>query len=386
MSLPNEVRIACRVGLKSLRRRVGSAFVIVVGMTCVVSVTLSMLSLASGLALATVAGGDSRHAIVLSHDVPFDDGTAMSRSAVALILNAPGIARGPDGQLLASAEPMQWLPPAEGFAEGTLYLRGIGPQGVGVRPGFSIVSGRMFRTGAQEIIVGRGAESLFGLKVGSSVIMPNGEWPIVGEFSYKGGSIESLLMADADTLMSAAAIPGYGSVLVTLKDASDFDQFKRWLTTNPALNVIVERQSEYLVRMAGQLTRFLATMAYFVGGLMAVGAVFGSIQIMYSAVESRTIEIATLRAIGYEPFPIAVSVLLEATLLSFIGGLLGSAIAWGFFNGDQAFNGATVFRMHISGQMVVAGLAWAVLLAVLGGLLPAIRAARLPVAEALRYT
>jgi len=244
----------------------------------------------------------------------------------------------------------------------------------------------MFRSGAQEIIVGRGAESEFGFKVGSRVIMPNGEWPIVGEFSDRGGSVESLLMADADTLMSASALPGFGSVLVALKSPADFDEFKRWLTVNPALAVTVERQSEYLARMAGYYTRFLVTLAYFVGGLMAVGAVFGSIQIMYSAVESRTIEIATLRAIGYEPLPIALSVLLEAGYLSLIGAVLGSLIAWALFNEDQAFNGATVFRMQVSAQMVISGLAWALLLAVLGGLLPALRAARLPVAEALRAT
>jgi putative ABC transport system permease protein len=383
---PNQYRVAWRVGFKSLRQRMGSSLVIVVGMTCVVGVTLAMLSLAVGLTRALEAGGDSSHALVLSRESPAEDAQALSRSDIAIILNAPGIAVGPDGRPLASAEAMQWLPPAEGFSEGTLYLRGIGASGTAVRPGFAIVAGRMFRSGAQEIIVGRGAESEFGFKVGDRVIMPNGEWPIVGEFAERGGSVESLLMADADTLMSATAMPGFGSVLVALKNPADFDEFKRWLTLNPALAVTVERQSEYLARMAGNYTRFFRTLAYFVGGLMAIGAVFGSIQVMYSAVESRTVEIATLRAVGYEPLPIAVSVLLEAAFLSLIGGLLGSAIAWALFNEDQAFNGATVFRMHISGQMVVSGLAWAVVLAVVGGLLPAIRAARLPVAEALRAT
>jgi putative ABC transport system permease protein len=244
----------------------------------------------------------------------------------------------------------------------------------------------MFRTGAQELIVGRGAESVFGLKVGSRVIMPNGEWPIVGEFTVRGGSVESELMADADTLMSATGTPAFGSLLVALKNPVAFDGFKHWLTTNPALAVTVERQSDYLARTATSVTRFLSTLAYFVGGLMAIGALFGAVHIMYSAVESRTIEIATLRAVGYQPLPIAVSVLLEAAFLSVVGGLLGSAIAWLLFNDDQAFNNNTVFRMHISGQMVFLGLAWAVLLAILGGLLPAVRAARLPVAEALRST
>jgi putative ABC transport system permease protein len=382
----NQQRVACRVAFKGMRQRLGSSLVIVVGMTCVAGVTLAMLSLAAGLGRAIVAGGDAGHAIVSAAESPNGGSNALSRADIAIILNAPGIAVGPDGRPLASAEVTQWLPPAPGFGEGTLYLQGIGPRGAEVRPGFAIVSGRMFRTGAQELIVGRGAESVFGLKVGSRVIMPNGEWPIVGEFTARGGSVESELLADADTLMSAAGIPAFGSLLVALKNPAAFDGFKRWLTTNPALAVTVERQSDYLARTATYVTRFLSTLAYFVGGLMAIGALFGAVQIMYSAVESRTTEIATLRAIGYEPLPIAVSVLLEAAFLSLVGGLLGSAIAWLLFNDDQAFNGNTVFRMHISGQMVILGLVWAVVLAILGGLLPAIRAGRLPVAEALRST
>jgi hypothetical protein len=183
MMFLNQQRLACRVAFKGLRQRIGSSLVIVVGMTCVAGVTLAMLSLAAGLGRAIVAGGDSSHAIVSRAESPNGVGNALSRADVAIILNAPGIALGPDGRPLASAEVLQWLPPAPGFGEGTLYLLGIGPRGAAVRPGFAIVSGRMFRTGAEELIVGRGAESVFGLKIGSRVIMPNGEWPIVGEFS-----------------------------------------------------------------------------------------------------------------------------------------------------------------------------------------------------------
>ncbi|HEV2700840.1 MAG TPA: ABC transporter permease [Steroidobacteraceae bacterium] len=386
MMLLNELRVASRVGFKSLRQRIGSALVIVAGMACVVGVTLAMLSLAAGIARAIQAGGDASHALVHAAESATAESNGLSRADIPLILNAPGIAVAADGRPLASAEVALWLPPAEGFAEGTLYLQGIGPKGAAVRPGFAIVSGRMFRTGAQEIIVGRGAESVFGLKVGSTVIMPNGEWPIVGEFTDHGNAVESELMADADTVTSAAAIPAFGSVLVALRNPAAFTEFKRWLTTNPALAVSVERHSDYLARTAGSVTQFLATLAYFVGGLMAMGAVFGSIQIMYSAVESRTIEIATLRAVGYEPLPIAVSVVLEAALLSLLGALLGATLAWLFFNGTQSFSGSTVFRMQVSGRMVALGLVWAIGLAIVGGLAPAIRAARLPVAEALRST
>ncbi len=136
---------------------------------------------------------------------------------------------------MASAELITSLPPAEGFSEGSLVLRGIGQGGERLRPAFTIVAGRMLRAGRQELIVGRGAESEFGLKVGSRIILPNGEWPIVGEFTASGGNVESELLGDADTVLSAKRMSGYGSVLVALASPADFDVFKRWLAANPAL-------------------------------------------------------------------------------------------------------------------------------------------------------
>jgi putative ABC transport system permease protein len=378
--------VACRVGFLSLQQRLGSSLVIVAGMGCVVGVSLAMLSLSTGLARTIVAGGAQANAIVLPVDAHEDYGSGLSPSAAATILNAPGIAVGPDGKPLGSAESTASLPPAEGFSQGSLILRGVGAAGAALRPGFSIISGRMFRSGVQELVVGRGAESEFGFKVGTKVILPNGEWPIVGEFTANGSTVESELWGDADTVLSANRISGYGSVLVRLTSPAAFDVFKRWLTTNPSLSVSAERQSDFLERVAYNLTRFFATLAYVVGCMMAVAALLGSVQIMYSAVEARTIEIGTLRAIGYNPLPVAFSVLIETIYLSLIGALLGSAVAWLLFNEMQAINGGTIFRLHISWQMEWFVLGAAVVLAVLGGLLPAVRAARLPVTQALRAT
>jgi putative ABC transport system permease protein len=378
--------LACRIGFLSLRQRRGSSLVIVIGMSCVAGVCLAMLSLSAGLARTIVAGAKADNAIVLPIDSQVDYSEALSRGVIGTIMNAPGIATGPDGKPLASAESVTYLPPAEGFSEGSLILRGIGGAGPALRPNFSIVSGRMYRKGLQELIVGKAAQSVFGLKVGTKLIMPNGEWPIVGEFTANGSTIESELLADADTVSSARRTSGYGSVLVTLTSPAAFDAFKHWLAGNPALSVKAERQSDYLERSAYDLTRFFAMLAYIVSGLMAAAALLGSIQIMYSVVEARTVEIGTLRAMGYSPLPIASSVVLETVFLSLIGASAGSAVAWAVFNRMQAIGGGAIFELHISGQMILFVLSAAAILAVLGGFLPALRAARVPVVEALRAT
>ncbi len=378
--------VACRVGFLGLQGRLGAALVIVVGMGCVAGVSLAMLSLSAGLARTIEAGGALTNAIVIPVDARDEYGGELPPNAAAAILNAPGIGKGPDGRLLGSAESVTSLPPAEGFSQGSLILRGIGPAGPALRPGFTIISGRMFRRGVRELIVGRGAESVFGLKVGTNVILPNGEWPIVGEFTAHGGTVESELWGDAATVQSANRISGYGSVLVSLTDPAAFDVFKQWLTTNPAFSVAAERQADFLKRVAYDVTRFFTVLAYIVGCMMAVAALLGSVQIMYSAVEARTIEIGTLRAMGYDPLPMAFAVVLEAVFLSLLGALLGCAVAWLLFNEVAAINGGTIFRLHISGPMVLFVLLAAACLALLGGLMPAVRAARLPVTEALRAT
>jgi putative ABC transport system permease protein len=227
---------------------------------------------------------------------------------------------------------------------------------------------------------------VFGFKVGTKLILPNGEWPIVGEFSANGSTTESELLADADTVSSARRTTGYGSVLVALTGPAAFETFKQWLAANPALSVQAQRQSDYLARSAYGLTRFFAMLAYIVGCMMAAAALLGSVQIMYSAVEARTIEIGTLRAIGYSPAPIASSVILETVFLSMIGAMAGSAIAWAVFNKMRAIGGGAIFELHISVPMILFVLSAAAILAVIGGFLPALRAARLPVVEALRST
>ena len=371
------------IGIGSLRERSGTALVVIVGMACVVGVLTSMLSLTAGLTRAYLRPEDATRAIVWAGHATFDQSRSLHPDAIDTILDAPGIARGPDGAPLADAEFLMRLLSMEGFAAGSLQLRGVGPAGFALRPDFRIVAGHMFRPGTRELVVGVGAVRKLGLGVGSEVRMRDGQWPIVGVFSCSGDIIESYLVGDALTVMAARRRAGFAQVIAQLVDAKAFPEFQRWLTANPALSLSVERKTDYDLRTAGASTAFFTRMACVIGAIMALGALFGIVKIMYGTVRARTREIGTLRAIGFGATPVVLSVLAEAALLGVIGALLGAAIAWLLFDGrDMWVWGA--FKLHVSPALWLLGLAWALATSVLGGLLPALRAGRLPPIEALR--
>ncbi|HVQ15033.1 MAG TPA: ABC transporter permease, partial [Vicinamibacterales bacterium] len=299
------------------------------------------------------------------------------------ILNAPGIARGPDGAPLADAEFVFSMWPPPGLLRDFLQIRGIGAAGVKLRDDFRIESGRMLRTGSQELIIGVGASRRFGLKSGDKLLLPGGFWPIVGTFSNGGDRSESELFADTETLWSASKQSGFGSVIVRLANRRAFDEFQRGLTANPSLSVDVFRVPDYLLRRNGDQLVFFTRASYAIGIIMALGALFGATKIMYAAVRARTREIGTLRALGFGTTPVTISVLTEATLLALIGAALGVLVAWLAFDGYEVNSGG-IFRLHVSAPLATLGLAWGVAIALLGGLFPAIRAGRIPAATALR--
>jgi putative ABC transport system permease protein len=244
----------------------------------------------------------------------------------------------------------------------------------------------MFQTGKREMIVGVGAQLMFQhMQIGDKVILPDGEWPIVGIFAT-GDILEGQLVGDTETLLTATHKSNYNSVLVRLASPDSLDRFKKAMTTNPALSVDVVRHSDWYARIASQSTFGLALLGYVVGTVMAIGALFGCLNTMYSAVSTRGREIATLRALGYGAFPVAVSVILEAVLLSVVGALIGAGIAWALYDGKQDLFGNSVFHLSVSRTQIELGVTWAIAVALLGGLFPSIRAARRPVVEALRAT
>jgi putative ABC transport system permease protein len=371
------------IGIGSLRERYGTALVVIVGMACVVGVLTSMLSLTAGLTRAYLRAEDATRAIVWAEHAIFDQSRSLHPDAIDTILDAPGIARGADGAPLADPEFLMRLLSMEGFAAGSLQLRGVGPAGLALRPDFRIVAGHLFRTGTRELVVGVGAARKLGLGVGSEVRMRDGKWPIVGVFSCGGDIIESYLVGDALTVMAARRRAGFAQVIAQLVDAKAFPEFQRWLTQNPALTLSVERKTDYDLRTAGASTAFFTRMAYVIGTIMALGALFGTVKIMYGVVRARTREIGTLRAIGFGATPVVVSVLAEAALLGAIGAVLGTAIAWLIFDGrDMWVWGA--FKLRVSPALWLLGLAWALTTSLLGGLLPALRAGGLAPSEAVR--
>ena len=383
MSELRQIAAVCLIGIGSLRERYGTALVVVVGTACVVGVLTSMLSLTAGLTRAYLRSEDATRALVWAGHAAFDQSRSLHPDAIATVLDAPGIARGPDGAPLADAEFLMRLLSMEGFAAGSLQLRGVGPAGLALRPDFRIVAGHMFRTGTRELVVGAGAARKLGLDVGSEVRMRDGKWPIVGVFSCGGDIIESYLVGDALTVMAARRRAGFAQVIAQLVDVKAFPEFQRWLTENPALTVSVERKTDYDLRTVRANTAFFTRMAWVIGAIMALGALFGTVKIMYGAVRARTREIGTLRAIGFGATPVVVSVLAEAALLGAIGALLGAAIAWLIFDGrDMWVWGA--FRLHVSPALWALGLVWALITSLAAGLPPALRAGDLPPSEALR--
>jgi putative ABC transport system permease protein len=389
MKLLAQILVVTRLSLLTLPQRKGSSLVIVACMACVVGVLLSVLSVTVGMLRTYEIAGSPARALVLSRDAlsfggHMEDSSTIPPDAVGTLVGAPGLARDASGEPMMDAEVLAFLPPTEGFAGGSLLVRGVGTNGLAMRPELELVSGRLFRPGLHEMIVGVGAHRGFGLKTGDRIIMPDGEWPIVGEFTTGGGINESELMSDAASVMSTLRRRNFSSVLVGLESPASFDTFIDWVTSNPALKLTAQRQSDYYRQVAWSNSAFFTAVAYLSGVVMALGALFGTVKILHAAIDSRMREIATLSAIGYDPLPIAVSVVLEGVILALLGALAGALLTRMLIDGRLEIIWNAVFTLSVSPGLIALGLGWALVLAVVGGIVPAVRSARLPVAEALR--
>jgi putative ABC transport system permease protein len=310
-----------------------------------------------------------------------------------LIADAPGVARGPDGPL-ASSELFVIinLPSRSTGKDVNVPLRGVEPAAFRVRDQFKIVEGRNFEFGKDEVIAGVGAVREFaGLGVGERMKVGSRDWPVVGIFSAGGGAAESEVWTDARVLQGAYNRgDSFQSVYARLNSPADFDAFKRSVTTNPQLNVGASRQTDYFAEQSSAMNTLITTLGYSVALLMAVGAVFGAFNTMYSSVSARTREIATLRALGFGNGCIVASVMLESVALALVGGTAGAGIAYFVFNGFhaaalnfQSFS-QVAFAFMVTPRLLVQGIVWATLIGLIGGLWPALRAAWMPIAAALR--
>jgi putative ABC transport system permease protein len=245
----------------------------------------------------------------------------------------------------------------------------------------------MFRAGTKELIAGVTAQDQFqGMDIGDNIAMPDGGWAIVGSFESRQNAGQARLVGDAETLMSAFKRNWFSSITVRLEKPDEFGRFSSALLNNPAIKVRVEREADYYARITRQAALTMLWISYVVGAMMGIGALFGAINTMYSVVSARALEIATLRAIGFSGVSVVVSVVTEALLLALFGASLGIAGAWALSAGKTSTVMGALFGLRITPAIIAVALAWVTAIAMLGGLFPAIRAARLPVATALRAT
>jgi putative ABC transport system permease protein len=389
------VQIAALTGfnLRTLRQRVGSSASAIVGIAGVVGVFIGVLSISEGFRRAMTVSGKADTALVLRSGSDTEMSSILDGDEARVVTDAEGIARA-NGAALASPELFVIinLPKRSTGTDANVPLRGVSPPSFAVRGDVEIAEGRAFEWGRNEVIAGRGAAAEFrGLEVGASLPVGREEWKIVGIFTAGGGIAESEIWSDAGVLQSAYRRGNtVQAVYARLESAGTFQDFKDRLTTDPRLNVKVVRQTEYYQEQSTAITRLITTVGTLVAGLMGVGAVFGALNTMYSAVSSRTREIATLRALGFSSGPIVTSVLLEALVLALIGGLLGAGLAYLAFDGFraatmnwQSFSQVT-FAFDVTPALLGKGIFYAVAIGLVGGIFPAVRAARLPVAAALR--
>jgi putative ABC transport system permease protein len=380
------------MSLQTLPQRMGASSVIVIGIAGVVAVLVSVLAMGAGFRHTLADTGRPDRVIILRGGSDAELNSNLTRTDIATISNAPGIVKDASGKALLSSELVTVVnvPKIDTGTDANVTLRGVGLKLAEVRPELKIVRGRMFRPAVRELIAGVGAAKQFrGLNVGNVLHLRNADWTVTGVFTSNGDVHESELLADVDTVGSSVERNGYSSGVALLTNPAEFTRFKDALTTDPQLKVDVQREPDYYAAQSKQLTQIINVVGKTVAIIMAIGAMFGALNSMYSAVAARGLEIATLRAIGFGALPVLLSVMIEALLLSLIGGTIGASLAWLFFNGHSVstLGGAfaqVVFQLTVTPALIITGIIWACIIGLLGGFFPALRAARLPVAEALR--
>ncbi len=381
------------VNLRSIRERAGSSAVAIIGIAGVVIVFVSVLSIAEGFKSAMTKAGDPERIVVLRTGSDTEMTSGFSGEDARLIMDTPGILKGANGPV-ASAELFVVVnhPLVATGTDANVPLRGVSMNVLAVRPEVKIAEGRMFESGRNEIIVGRAAMRQFAnLSVGSSVRWGENTWHVVGIFEANGSVAESELWCDARVLQPAYRRGNsYQSVYARLESADSFQAVKDGMTADPRLRVTVVKEQDYYEAQSRTLQTVIRTVGFIIAGLMGLGAIFGAVNTMYSAVASRTREIATLRALGFNGLPVVISVLVEAIVLSLIGGIIGGLAAYLAFDGYQTATmnwqsfSQVAFAFRVTPALLGQALIYATVMGLLGGLLPAWKAARTPVVTALR--
>ena len=383
------------VNLLNLPQRLGTSLVVIVGIAGVAGVLVSVLSMSEGFRHTLASTGREDRVIILRAGSDAEMSSNVSRDQAVLVGALPAIARDGAGRPLASAElvVMVDLPRRGQTDPNNVPFRGVQPAAFTIRDEVRVVEGRPFDRGVREVIVGRRAAQQFdGLTVGSRIAFRDSDWTVVGIFSSGGDVHESEIWADAEVAASAYRRTGFQSVTARLADggSAGLADLTASIARDRRLSMTVFREPEYYAKQSKVLTTLINVLGYTVAAFMAVGATFGALNCMYSAIASRQVEIATLRAIGFGSAPVVVSVLIEALVLALLGGALGGGLAYLYCDGAtlSTLNFDTfsqvAFDFRVTPGLILRGIAWALVIGALGGLPPAIRAARLPVTLALR--
>ena len=388
MSLFRQIWAVTAMNLTALPSRVGASLVTVIGVACVIAVMLSLLGIGQGVLHSVGKNVRPDHVSVLSSGATVSLGS-FTQSDVAQIAEAPGLKHTSDGKPIVQPQAVVIVElEQKSGTTNNATLVGTGEMGrLMSGQSLHLIAGRRFQPGLHELIVGKAAQRQYkNLEVGDTVVLRGTPWKVVGAFEDQGGFDENELVSDADTVLAAFNRTSYQSVAAQLESPSDFRRFKDALMSNPQLQVKVERTRDYANDQIKPLIGILSFVGYFVGGVMALGVIFGALNTMYSAVDARKREIATLRALGFGATAVVVSVIVESLVLAIPGAVLGAALAWLLFNGHDIAMAGLSFAMDVTPSLVTLGLIWAFAIGLIGGVAPAIRAARLPVADALRAT
>jgi len=381
------------VSIRTIPQRLSSSVVAVIGIAGVVVVLVSVLSIGVGFKAAVQGTGSPNRAIVLRNGSQSEMTSGLTGPETDIVKQAPGIAQS-GGRPVAAAEMFVVvdLPKRSTGTPANVPIRGIEAGSLSIRPELKIVDGRAPQLGTNEAMVGRAAQHQFaGVDLGATYTTGQLSLKIVGVFTTNGSSAESEIWCDSKVLQGAYRRGNsYQSVLIQLDSPASFDNLKNWLTTNPQLNVEAKREQEFYAGQTQVMTGLIDSIGYTISLLMALGAIFGAVLTMYTAVATRTREIATLRALGFNTTSVLVSVVGESLVLALIGGAAGAALAYVGFNGYETSTmnfssfSQIAFAFHVTPALLTQGLIWALMIGFLGGLFPAIRAARLPISSALR--
>lgn len=384
---------ATRIGIASLPQRWGASSVIIVGIAGVVGVLVAMLAMGEGFSATLKQTGSEDTAIILRGGSQAETNSVITRDQVPLISTLAGLRKDAQGRPIISPELSQVvnLPTASSGEDANAQFRGVSDAAWAIRPKVKIIEGRKFEVGVRELIVGQGAKNQYrGLDVGKTLALGNQDWTVVGVFA-SGDAHDSEMWTDIETLSSAYNRRAYQSVTVGVDGKAGFKQLSDALANDPRLKLDALTTRDYYTKQSTGIATLIKVLGTVIGTIMAIGAVFGALNTMYAAVAGRAREIATMRAIGFRGTPVVMAVMLETMLLALLGGLLGGFIAWAIFNSYSVATlgsnfSQVVFQFKVSPELLWTGLKWALGIGLIGGLFPALRAARLPVTEALRAT